>query len=92
MYKASKDQVSVFGFRTAFGGGKSTGFALIYDSVEALKKFEPYYRLVRIGQGTKVEKPSRQQRMFLFPVLCLGLSAGLDMGDGGWSFWDDEFD
>lgn len=65
LYKANKDQVSVFGFRTQYGGGKSTGFALIYDSHEALKKFEPHYRLVRIGAATKVEKASRQQRMFL---------------------------
>ncbi|KAL8761769.1 MAG: hypothetical protein Q9184_002130 [Pyrenodesmia sp. 2 TL-2023] len=62
LYKASKDTVSVFGFRTQFGGGKSTGFALIYDSNEAMKKFEPHYRLVRYGQATKVEKASRQQR------------------------------
>ena len=34
---AAMDQVIVFGFRTQFGGGKSTGFALIYDSKEALK-------------------------------------------------------
>jgi ribosomal protein S24E len=67
MYKANKDQVSCFGFRTQFGGGKSTGFALIYDSVEALKKFEPQYRLVRYGKATKPEKASRQQRM-LFSV------------------------
>jgi small subunit ribosomal protein S24e len=66
MYKASKDQVSVFGFRTQFGGGKSTGFALLYDSAEALKKFEPHYRLVRIGQATKIEKASRQQRESTF--------------------------
>lgn len=64
LYKSNKDQVSVFGFRTQYGGGKSTGFALVYDSVEALKKFEPAYRLVRIGAATKVEKPSRQQRTF----------------------------
>jgi small subunit ribosomal protein S24e len=63
LYKASKDQVSVFGFRTQYGGGKSTGFALIYDSHEALKKFEPHYRLVRIGAANKIEKASRQQRM-----------------------------
>merc|ERR1712147_548322 len=62
LYKADKDQVSVFGFRTQYGGGKSTGFALIYDSNEAMKKFEPHHRLVRIGAGTKVEKASRQQR------------------------------
>lgn len=62
VYKANKDQVSVFGFRTQYGGGKSTGFALIYDSHEAMKKFEPHYRLVRYGAATKVEKASRQQR------------------------------
>ncbi|RHZ53377.1 40S ribosomal protein eS24 [Aspergillus thermomutatus] len=62
LYKANKDQVSVFGFRTQYGGGKSTGFALVYDSHEALKKFEPHYRLVRIGAASKIEKASRQQR------------------------------
>ncbi|KAG9579375.1 hypothetical protein KCU77_g23219, partial [Aureobasidium melanogenum] len=61
LYKADKDQVSVFGFRTQYGGGKSTGFALIYDSNEAMKKFEPHYRLVRVGMATKIEKASRQQ-------------------------------
>src|SRR5690606_35433009 len=64
LYKADKAQVSVFGIRTVFGGGKSTGFALIYDSHEALKKFEPHYRLVRYGDATKIEKASRQQRTF----------------------------
>jgi len=38
LYKANKNQISVFGFRTQYGGGKSTGFALIYDTYEALKK------------------------------------------------------
>merc|ERR1711900_33421 len=46
MYKANKDQVNVFGLQTQFGGGKTTGFALVYGSPEALKKFEPHYRLV----------------------------------------------
>jgi small subunit ribosomal protein S24e len=54
--------VSVFGFRTAYGGGKSTGFGLVYDSNEAMKKFEPRYRLIRVGMATKIEKASRQQR------------------------------
>jgi small subunit ribosomal protein S24e len=65
LYKSDKDQVSVFGFRTQYGGGKSTGFALVYDSAEAMKKFEPHYRLVRYGQASKIEKPSRQQRTFI---------------------------
>lgn len=46
MYKATPEQVSVFGLRAQFGGGKTTGFALVYDSPEAMKKFEPKYRLV----------------------------------------------
>ncbi|GFY94794.1 ribosomal protein S24e family protein [Actinidia rufa] len=39
--------IFVFKFRTHFGGGKSTGFGLIYDSVENAKKYEPKYRLIR---------------------------------------------
>ncbi len=40
----------------------------MYDSPEALKKFEPHYRLVRVGVATKIEKPSRQQRTFISHV------------------------
>jgi small subunit ribosomal protein S24e len=65
LYKSNKDSVSVFGFRTQFGGGKSTGFALVYDSNEALKKFEPHYRLVRYDFAKKIEKASRQQRTLI---------------------------
>lgn len=72
MYKAGKEQVNVFGLRTQFGGGKTTGFALVYDSPEAMKKFEPNYRLVRVGLATKVERASRQQREWL--LLCTSLA------------------
>jgi small subunit ribosomal protein S24e len=41
--------IFVFGFRTQFGGGKSTGFGLIYDNLKAAEKFEPKHRLVRCG-------------------------------------------
>ncbi|KAK4055431.1 hypothetical protein OIO90_003269 [Microbotryomycetes sp. JL221] len=61
MYKAPKEQVIVFGFRTQFGGGKSTGFALIYESKESLR-FEPRYRLVRFGLAPKKEKAGRKLR------------------------------
>lgn len=40
--------IFVFKLRTHFGGGKTTGFGLIYDSVESAKKFEPTYRLIRV--------------------------------------------
>ena len=48
MYKTTQDVVVCFGFRTAYGGGKSTGFALIYDSMDFLKKNEPKHRLKRV--------------------------------------------
>lgn len=53
-------QVFCFGFRTQFGGGKSTGFGLIYDTLDAAKKFEPRYRLVRNGLADKIEKSRKQ--------------------------------
>ena len=48
MYKTTPDVVFAFGFRTNFGGGKTTGFALIYDSLDFAKKFEPKHRLIRV--------------------------------------------
>lgn len=49
LYKTDAARVVPFGFRTHFGGGRSTGFALIYDDEAAHKRFEPRYRLVRVG-------------------------------------------
>ena len=42
------NSIFVFKFRTHFGGGKSTGFGLIYDNLDSAKKFEPKYRLIRV--------------------------------------------
>ena len=50
LYKTDKARVITFGFKTHFGGGRSTGFALIYDDEESQKKFEPRYRLVRVSR------------------------------------------
>ncbi|KAJ1724955.1 ribosomal 40S subunit protein S24B [Coemansia erecta] len=60
-YKAETEAVFPFGFSTQFGGGRSTGFVLIYDSFEAAQKFEPKYRLIRQGHGSKGQT-SRKQR------------------------------
>jgi len=54
--------VYVFGFKTAFGGGKSTGFALIYDTLEDALDTEPKYRLIRAGLKTKVQTSRKQRR------------------------------
>ena len=55
MYKGDAKLTIMFGFQTKFGGGKSTGFCVIYDNEESMIKFEPKYRLVRKGVVEKKE-------------------------------------
>ena len=60
-YKTQPDLIFTFGLKTHFGGDRTTGFALIYDTLDYAKKFEPKYRLQRNGL-TKVERQPRKQR------------------------------
>jgi len=62
IYKTDKERVITFGFKTQFGGGRSTGFALIYDDEPSQRKFEPKYRLIRAGLMTAPVKTSRKLR------------------------------
>ncbi|OMJ15334.1 40S ribosomal protein S24, partial [Smittium culicis] len=64
MYKADVEAIFVFGFKIQFGGGRSTGFALIYDNKEAALKLEPKFRLVRhgIGEGPKTSSKQRKEK------------------------------
>ncbi|XP_045214919.1 40S ribosomal protein S24-like isoform X3 [Mercenaria mercenaria] len=61
MYKTTPDVIFCFGFKTQFGGGKTSGFALIYDSLDFAKKFEPKYRLARHGL-LEIKRTGRKQR------------------------------
>merc|ERR1711868_128851 len=63
-HKASKEATSIFGMKTCFGGGKSTCFALVYDSVDAAKKHEPKHRLIRAGhiEGSDIKVGRKQRR------------------------------
>uniref|UniRef100_A0A7S3GRG0 40S ribosomal protein S24 n=1 Tax=Spumella elongata TaxID=89044 RepID=A0A7S3GRG0_9STRA len=61
LFKVSESNlIYLFGFRTVFGGGRSTGFALIYDNLESAKKFEPKHRLARNGLEKKREGSRKQ--------------------------------
>eukprot|EP00768_Dysnectes_brevis_P003229 gnl/Dysnectes_brevis/231_a262_8242.p1 GENE.gnl/Dysnectes_brevis/231_a262_8242~~gnl/Dysnectes_brevis/231_a262_8242.p1 ORF type:complete len:133 (+),score=46.91 gnl/Dysnectes_brevis/231_a262_8242:485-883(+) len=53
--------IILFGFKIAYGGGRSTGYCLIYDNMEILKKIEPSYRKKRIGVEPKGAPVSRKQ-------------------------------
>merc|ERR1712220_29132 len=62
MYKvADPSCILLYGFKVAFGGGRSTGFGMIYDSLTAAKKYEPKYRLTRFGMG-EAKGVARKQR------------------------------
>ncbi|KAJ8977877.1 hypothetical protein NQ317_016147 [Molorchus minor] len=45
-----------------WGGGKSTGFALIYDTLDFAKKFEPKHRLARHGLYEKKQQTRKQRK------------------------------
>ncbi|KAL7670086.1 hypothetical protein ACOME3_005024 [Neoechinorhynchus agilis] len=64
VFKTTPDVCFVYGMRTAFGGGRSSGFALIYDSMKDAKSYEPNFRLARQGL-TVPKKKSRKQRKTL---------------------------
>ncbi len=56
--------IFVFGFKPIFGGGRTTGFGLIYDNAVSAKRFEPKYRLKREGlfSETKMGRKQRKER------------------------------
>merc|ERR1719231_1990084 len=67
-YGTTADVIFTFGYATAFGGGRSTGFACIYDNMDAAKKFEPKYRLQRAGlyerpNGSRKQKKEKRRRL-----------------------------
>jgi small subunit ribosomal protein S24e len=61
MYKV-KDHSCAFvhGLKAQFGGGRTVGFGVIYESVDKAKKFEPKHRLIRSGLAQKASGPGRR--------------------------------
>ena len=60
MFKAKTEQIAVFGLHSKFGGGRSGGFALIYDSLDARKQYDQKMFLLRDGHLTKRTKTRKQ--------------------------------
>ncbi|XP_059522232.1 small ribosomal subunit protein eS24-like [Myotis daubentonii] len=59
--KTTPDVIFVFGLKIHIGGDKTTGFGMIFDSLDYAKKKEPKHRLARHGLYEK-KKTSRKQR------------------------------
>jgi small subunit ribosomal protein S24e len=61
MYKVKDHSCAfVYGLKGQFGGGRTVGFGVIYDSVDKAKKFEPKHRLIRSGLAQKASGPGRR--------------------------------
>ncbi|TNJ30127.1 Ribosomal protein S24 [Giardia muris] len=51
----------LFGFKTVFGGGYTTGFCHAYESADALKRYEPKFRMIRAKLMEPPKPVSRKQ-------------------------------
>ena len=47
--KSQEDRISIFGLKTKFGGGRTSGFALIYNSPDAKRKYDSETLLRRVS-------------------------------------------
>jgi len=62
-FKCDDRNIVMYGFKTAFGGGRSSGFVLIYDSMNYRLKYEPKYRLRRakiLPEKQAQRKPNKE--------------------------------
>ncbi|KAM9613366.1 LOW QUALITY PROTEIN: small ribosomal subunit protein eS24-like [Trichechus inunguis] len=62
MYKTTSDVIFVFGFRIHFSGSKTTGFRVIYHSLDYAKKNEPKHRPARHALYEKKKTSRKQQK------------------------------
>lgn len=66
MFKNKEECISVFGMKAKFGGGRSTGFALVYDSLDARKKCDQKTLLKRdkllVQEGKKGRKQLKEMK------------------------------
>ena len=48
-FKSDEGKISIFGLKTKFGGGRTSGFALIYNTPEDKRKFDSETLLRRVS-------------------------------------------
>ena len=57
-----KPNVVIFSAKKAFGGGRIRCFAMVYDSEDSMKKFEPKKRLARIEREKLAPKDRKVEK------------------------------
>merc|ERR1711967_15422 len=60
MFDSKPEHIAVFGLHSKFGGGRSTGFACIYDDADARKKYDTKSMLLRDKLRTVTKKGRKQ--------------------------------
>ena len=67
--KCKEDCITVFGVKNKFGGGRASAFALVYDSLDARKKYDSKKQLLKVSQS-----------FFTSPSYCRKIFGFLDLG------------
>ncbi|ELP93304.1 40S ribosomal protein S24-1, putative [Entamoeba invadens IP1] len=63
VFKVKDPQTIVLsGFMSKFGGGKTTGFAMIYDTLTSMKRYSAKYVLIKAGMEKKTKAPRKQRK------------------------------
>merc|ERR1711934_504592 len=62
MFKTKAENCTIFGLKSKFGGGRSSGFAFIYDDLDAKKKFDSKCALLRDKLLEKPKKTRKQKK------------------------------
>jgi small subunit ribosomal protein S24e len=62
MFKSKPEQIAVFGLHSKFGGGRSTGFAFVYNNLDDRKKYDMKKNLKRDSLLGKVGKGRKQKK------------------------------
>merc|ERR1711937_757673 len=61
MFDSKPEHISLFGLHSKFGGGRSSGFACIYDDVDSRKKYDNKKMLLRDKLRDVSKKKGRKQ-------------------------------
>ena len=61
MFDSKPELIAVFGLHSKFGGGRSSGFACIYDDADARKKYDSKSLLLRDKLRSVQGKKGRKQ-------------------------------
>jgi small subunit ribosomal protein S24e len=62
MFKVKTETISIFGLHSKFGGGRSTGFAFIYNNLDDRKKYDMKKNLLREKLFEKGKKTRKQKK------------------------------